>query len=131
MLDDWVASGQGVEIVDLKRLAIREAAGQGSMTGQGTPDDRIEALETLLVQTGEAHGMFEETDLKGNYDREWAAWYAAYAVERGIGALVGNAVTADRLAEFLASSNVEFERIEPKAREPWAVYTARRIAAEL
>ena len=93
--------------------------------------DRIEAVNALLVQTMEAHGTFEETELNGVYDEEWPRWYAAYAVEHGIGALVGHAVSADQLAQFLASSNVEFERAEPKPDEPWAAYTARRITAEL
>jgi hypothetical protein len=93
--------------------------------------NRIEAIEALLVETKEAHGAFEQTELAGVYDQDWARWYAAYAIEHGIGALVGQAVTADELAQFLASSNVEFERTEPKPSEPWATYTARRIAAEL
>ena len=91
----------------------------------------IEALTALLTRTGEAHGVHEETDLNGVYDQEWPRWYAAYAVEHGIGALVGRDVTADELALFLASSNADLERIEAAAREPWPSYTARRIAAEL
>ena len=93
--------------------------------------DRIEALTSLLSETGQAHGRFEETELNGVYDQDWPTWYAAYAVDHGIGELVGRAVTADELAAFMASTNVEFERIEPKPSEPWAFYTARRIAAEL
>ena len=94
-------------------------------------DDRIQALETLLVRTGAAHGEFEATELNGVYDQEWPRWYATYAVEHGLGALVGQPVTIDRLAEFLASSNVEFEQADPRPTEPWAAYTARRIAAGL
>jgi hypothetical protein len=95
------------------------------------PGDRVGSLDTLLVQTGRAHGVFEETELKGVYDKEWPRWYAAYAVEHGIGALVGHPVTVDDLAAFLASSNAEFEHIEPRPTESWAAYTARRIAADL
>lgn len=101
------------------------------MTGEGTVHDRIEALSALLTATGEAHGQYEETELKGVYDQQWPTWYAAHAVEIGIGRLVGRAITADELAEFLARTNAEFEKIEPKPSEPWAAYTARRIAAEL
>ncbi len=91
----------------------------------------VEALITLLSETGAAHGVFEETELKGVYDQEWPRWYAAYAVDHGIGALIGHDITADELARFLASSNGDLERIEAAAREPWPAYTARRIAAEL
>jgi hypothetical protein len=93
--------------------------------------DRTEAVNALLAQTEQAHGTFETTELKGVYDQEWPRWYAAYAVEQGIGALVGHAVTADRLAEFLASTFAEFKEAEPRPSEPWATYTARRITAEL
>jgi hypothetical protein len=93
--------------------------------------DRTGAVTALLVETQQAHGAFEATDLNGVYDQDWPRWYAAYAVDHGIGALVGRAVTADELAAFLASSNAEFERADPKPEELWATYTARRIAAEL
>ena len=93
--------------------------------------DRIEALNALLVETEEAHGVFELAELKGAYDQDWPRWYAAYAVEHGLGELVGHAVTIDQLAGLLASTNAEFEPMEPKPSETWAAYTARRIAAEL
>jgi hypothetical protein len=101
------------------------------MTGDGTAGDRIAAINAMLVRTGEAHGAFESTDLQGVYDQEWPRWYAVYAVEHGIGALVGHVVTIDTLAAFFASSNAEFEATEPTPDEPWAAYTARRIGAEL
>ena len=69
----------------------------------------IEALAALLARTGEAHGVFEETELNGVYDQEWPRWYAAYAVDHGIGALIGRDITADELALFLASSNADLE----------------------
>ena len=94
-------------------------------------EDRIRAIDALLAETGAAHGVFETTELNGVYDQEWPRWYAAYAVEHGIGDLIGHPVSADRLAEYLRSTNVEFEQTEPKPTEPWAAYTARRIAAEL
>jgi hypothetical protein len=75
--------------------------------------------------------VYETTELRGVYDRGWPRWYAAYAVEHGIGEAVGHAITAERLAQFLASSFDEFKSAEPKPAETWAAYTARRIAAEL
>jgi hypothetical protein len=101
------------------------------MKGDGMEGDATAAVEALLVQTATAHGVFEETELQGVYDQGWPRWYATYAVEHGIGALVGHLVTIDGLAEFLATSNAEYERTEPEGREPWATYTARRISAEL
>ena len=101
------------------------------MTGDKASGDRTAAVDALLVQTAQAHGVFEESELQGVYDQDWPRWYATYAVEHGMGALVGGGITIDRLAEFLARSNVEFEKTAPERREPWATYTARRITAEL
>lgn len=93
--------------------------------------DRAEAIRALLARAGKAHGVFETTELNGVYDQEWPRWYAAYAVDHGIGALVGHPVTTDELAAFLSSSNLELEQTVPKPTEPWAAYAASRIAAEL
>ena len=80
------------------------------------PDDHTTAVEALLVQTARAHGVFEGSELGGVYDQAWPRWYATYAVEHGMGALVGGGITIDRLAEFLAGSNVEFEKTAPEPR---------------
>ena len=92
---------------------------------------RVDQIDALLVQAGEAHGRYEETELNGVYDQAWPRWYAAYAIEHGIGDLLGHPVTTDQLAVFLDSSNRDLERIEAELREPWATYTARRVASEL
>jgi hypothetical protein len=91
----------------------------------------IESITALLVQSERAHGVYESTELGGVYDQDWPRWYAAYAVEHGIGTLVGHDVTTDELASFLASSYEDFRGIEPAPAEPWAAYIARRIAADL
>jgi hypothetical protein len=99
--------------------------------GEGMPAGRVEALNALLVAAEEAHGTFEETELKGVYDQDWARWYAVYAVAHGIGDLLGHRVTIDDLAQFLVVSHADFKAVDPPAGEPWAAYTARRIAADL
>jgi hypothetical protein len=91
----------------------------------------VDALKALLDQTEAAHGQFEKTTLNGVYDQEWAGWYATYAVEHGIGDLLGRSVSDEELERFLASSYVDFQQAEPKPSEPWSAYTARRIAGEM
>ena len=93
--------------------------------------DRIAALEALLGETEAAHGAYETTELNGVYDQEWPRWYAAFAVEHGIGELVGHAVSSDDLAKFLTMSWSELQRADPRPSEPWTTSFARRIAAEL
>lgn len=93
--------------------------------------DRVDAIEALLLETQEAHGVFETTELNGVYDEAWPEWYAAYAVDHGLGTVLGHDVTAAQLAEFLARTNKDLERADPPPTDSWATYTARRIAAEL
>jgi hypothetical protein len=93
--------------------------------------DRIEALAALLTESEAAHGVYETAELNGVYDQAWPSWYAAYAIDHGIGALVGHPIAADKLAEFLASTFADFKEIEPNPSEGWAAYAARRIMAEL
>lgn len=94
-------------------------------------DDRIEAINALLVEAEQAHGVYESTELNGVYDQGWPRWYAAYAVEHGISAMAERDITTDVLAAFLASSYAEFEQTDPRPAEAWATYIARRIVAEL
>ena len=93
--------------------------------------DRADAIAALLVEAERAHGRYEANELNGVYDTEWPQWYAAYAVEHGIGALVGHDVEAGRLARLLAGAFADFARLEPKPDEPWSAYVGRRLADEL
>jgi hypothetical protein len=93
--------------------------------------DRIGALEALLAETETAHGAYEATELNGVYDQEWPRWYAAYAVEHGIGEIIGRPVSADELAEFLTMSWSQLQQADPKPAEPWTASFARRMAEEL
>jgi hypothetical protein len=93
--------------------------------------DQVEAIEALFAQAQEAHHAFETTELNGVFDAAWPRWYAAYAIDHGIGPLLGCAVTIDALARFLDDSNVELAGLDPAPSEPWAAYTARRLVEEL
>jgi hypothetical protein len=93
--------------------------------------DSTEAIQSLLVQAERAHGDYEATELNGVYDENWPRWYATYAVDHGIGRLIGHEATIDRLAERLAAGFAEFKQTDPAPDEPWSAYLARRIAADL
>lgn len=93
--------------------------------------DRIEAISALLVETEKAHGAYEATELGGVYDEDWPRWYAGYAVDHGIGELVGHEVAPDRLGALLAAGFDDFKAAVPEPAEPWSTYLAGRIAAEL
>lgn len=89
--------------------------------------DRIAALEALLTETEAAHGVYETTELNGVYDQDWPRWYAGYAVDHGIGTLLGRDVGADELAQFLATSWDELQQADPRPMDPWTAFIARRL----
>ena len=91
--------------------------------------EQVAAIETLLADAEEAHSVYESTQLNGAYDAEWPRWYAAYAVEHGIGDLLGRALGADELAEFLVAGWERRQAADTPATEPWGASTAREIAA--
>ena len=93
--------------------------------------DQIEAVTALLDQAEAAHGVYETTELNGVYDEDWARWYAAYAVDHGLGDVLGHAVATDRLAEFLVAAFGDYQRADPKPGNTWAGVIAHRIVAEL
>lgn len=93
--------------------------------------DRSTAVATLLRQAEGAHATYEAEELDGVYDEAWPRWYATYAVEHGLGRILGHDVGIDELTAFLAESYADFSSAEPKPPEPWADYTAGRITAEL
>jgi hypothetical protein len=90
------------------------------------------ALEALLNQTEAAHGVYETTELNGVYDQEWPTWYAAYALDHGLGELLGRPVTALEVEQVLASSWAELQTSNwtSTPAESWAAYTARRMAEQ-
>lgn len=98
---------------------------------QHSPVERIATLEALLAEASAAHAEYEKTVLNGVYDEQWPRWYAAYAVDQGVGELIGRDVTADELADFLAQSWDEQRQAGESQTETWEAYTARRIADQL
>ena len=94
-------------------------------------DERVAAIEALLDEAKAAHGVYEERDLDGVYDEQWPAWYGAYAVEHGLGALLGHDVDREAVAAFFTRGWEEFRAADPKPNESWSRWTAGRIAAEL
>jgi hypothetical protein len=89
----------------------------------------VRAIAALLETTERAHGEYETTELNGVYDQDWARWYAAYAVEHGIGELTGREIGVDELANALTEGFAAFEATDPRPAEGWAAFIAERIGS--
>jgi hypothetical protein len=88
-------------------------------------------IRALLVEASEAHDTYEKAELDGVYDQDWAQWYATYVIEHGLSLLLRHAVTVPQLADFLAETNLDYQRVDRESDSDWATYTSRRLASEL
>ena len=91
--------------------------------------DRSDEIIALLDEAAQAHRRYEQTQLHGAADENWARWYAAYLVEQGISASLGHAVNINALRDFLITARAEFN--QASSSEAWTAYLARRIQHEL
>jgi len=89
--------------------------------------DATRAITALLLETEQAHGAYESTELNGVYDAEWPRWYAAHAVDHGLGDLLRRPVTVTEVSDDLAAAYAEFDAADPKPAEGWAAFVARRL----
>jgi len=87
-----------------------------------TLQSKIAKIADLLSQAGSAHHHYEQTELKGVYDQNWAAWYADYVIEHGLNKLLPQSVTVAQLSQFLTESNRGYE--QTGKRQTWADFTA-------
>jgi hypothetical protein len=85
------------------------------------------ALARHLAEAGAAHGEYEMTALHGEYDREWAEWYAHYLLGHGWNDLFGTAWTAEELGVALRGADADHRANAPST--PWNEYYAAEFAS--
>ena len=83
--------------------------------GTGVPD--LDQLVEALVDAGDAHHDYEQNELAGERDEQWAEYYADFVLGR-----LGPFTTPIRLAQLLA---------EVDDPDDWALAAARRVCAAL
>ncbi len=93
------------------------------------PDIVTQKLSELLQQAKDAHAQFEKVELGGQYDEQWAAWYADYLVTSGLPGLLGHEPDIDQLSNLI-NEIIQRHKAERTA-ENWADYTARELLLTL
>jgi hypothetical protein len=91
------------------------------------PDNQ--GLATLLSEAGSAHHQFEQEELGGERDEEWASWYARYLLDNGLGELVSRTPDQGELARLLDEATAEHEGAH--SGQGWAEFTAAQLAERL
>jgi hypothetical protein len=90
-------------------------------------EQRRAALAQRLAQAGAAHGEYEMTALHGEYDQQWADWYAHYLLGHGWNETFNNPWETAELAGALTQANTDHLANDPKT--PWHEFYAARFAA--
>lgn len=85
-------------------------------------------VETLLIQSEQAHGQHERSVLNGIYDQNWATWYAQYAIEHNIYKYLDRQLSIEQLSQFLSQSYDQYKAERPQ--QSWATYTAEKLVKE-
>ena len=110
---------------------MSEARNSAPDDRQAAREDRIAAVERLLLDASEAHHVYERDELHGVYDEAWPEWYGAHLVDNGLGAVLGRDVPSEAAGRALTELWETYRELDPKPSEPWAAWTARRIATDL
>ena len=84
------------------------------------------AVAALLREAATAHGEYEATVLGGERDEDWADWYAAYLLDRGLLPDAGDIELGD-LASLLGSYDADYRREQPAW--PWPDAYAQKLVA--
>lgn len=85
----------------------------------------IGGIVNLLSQASTAHHHYEQTELNGVFDQDWATWYAQYVVKHDLQQFIGTQVPTDRLSQLLAQSTESHK--QEKSEKSWADYIALKI----
>lgn len=89
-------------------------------------EDTVERLSNLLLETEKAHHEYEQSQLGGQLDRQWADWYAQFAIDNGIGDLLGQHLRPRQLSASFDRATQAHESEGPELK--WAEFTARWLA---
>ena len=79
----------------------------------------VQSLEQLIV----AHDLYQQTDLGGNNDPDWADWYAGQLLDDPIVRRIGIPFERQQLAEWLESAFAAFALTDGQ----WVNYLADRL----
>ena len=92
-------------------------------------DERIERVSQLLDEAESAHATYEQEQLGGQRDEQWANWYAGYVIEHELGGVLGTTPTIEEVAAVLTEATADLERAG--GDRAWSGFAAERVVDRL
>ena len=92
-------------------------------------DERIERVSQLLDEAESAHATYEQEQLGGQRDEQWASWYAGYVIEHELGGVLGTTPTIEEVAAVLTEATADLERAG--GDRAWSGFAAERVVDRL
>lgn len=86
-------------------------------------------VAALLKDAATAHHKYEEEELGGVRDEQWADWYAAHLLANGLDGLLASQMDAEELSSAL--SEISAAQKAAANTEDWAAYTAAALTARM
>jgi hypothetical protein len=92
-------------------------------------DERTARVAELLKETESAHGTYEQQELGGERDEQWAQWYADHLVQGQLPDALGSAPGAEQVAGVLTEATAEHE--SEGSESEWPEFAAARVVERL
>jgi hypothetical protein len=87
---------------------------------------RRAAMAERLTAAGAAHGEYEKNALNGEYDEQWAEWYAAFLIGHQWNDLFSNGWNESELADALRQANTAHRADAPSTH--WQDFYSEKFA---
>jgi hypothetical protein len=91
--------------------------------------ERIERVSELLDEAESAHATYEQEQLGGQRDEQWASWYAGHVLEHDLGGVLGTTPTIEEIAAALREATADLER--EGGDGAWSEFAAERVVDRL
>ncbi len=91
-------------------------------------EDKFTQLVRLFIDTVNNHHQYQEESLGGEYNLQWADWYAEYLLAHGFDKLVSANLSKSGLSALLTDLDKRHRAEAPE--DMWPEFYAREVLAK-
>lgn len=93
-------------------------------------DDIVfQRVQALLIGAGQAHGLYEASELGGEHDEAWARWYADWLIKHGLNDILGQTYGVESLSLALIAM-AKAHKNSSLPRNQWVDFYASTLVHE-